>query len=258
MSDRRPATNGRAWLLTLFLALSLAGSSFVAPAADTTCAPLAPERSDLGYKHLGNRCEGFYLPQLSGTLQVVSFTLSDQLDFTWHEGTTLVVRPVTVVERPLNLRAVSLRRQVFYRMDAVVDRNEFLSWPISPYLYQRNIRPNQIGVYGWAGNEHDKIFFPVVVTQKGIAPPLASTLILKFQTILELTHFRWTLIDSGRPLCQSRPGVDSFVHYRGDMRAGDVIPIELPIAHAATDRCLEIQYRPNDRRWQSETLKVRY
>jgi hypothetical protein len=259
MPSTQPSRKGRASLLTLSVALSLANSTLVVRADDTTCAALAPERSELGYRQLANRCEGFYLPQLSGTLRVVSFTVSDALGFTWNEGTILRVTSVTPADHPLNLRAVSLRPNVFYRMDAVVHGNASLSWPISPYLYQRNIRPNQIGVYGWVGDEREKTFWPVVVTEEGTGRPVPSTLTLKLQTVLDLTHFRWTLLDAARAGCGSRPGVDTFVYYRGDMGAGDVISLGLPPAHsAATERCLEIQYRPSDRRWLSETLKIRY
>jgi hypothetical protein len=259
MPSAQPSTKSRASLLTLFLALSLSNSTLVARAGDTPCAALAPERSELGYRRLANRCEGFYLPQLSGTLRVVSFTVSDALAFTWNQGTVLRVIPVTPADHPFNLRAVSLRPNVFYRMDAVVPGHESLSWPISPYLYQRNLKPDQIGVYGWVGDEREKTFLPVVVTEEGTGRSATSTTILKLQTVLGLTHFRWTLIDAAGAVCRSQPKVDTFVYYQGNMRSEAVISLGLPRAQAAaTERCLEIQYRPSDRPWLSETLRIRY
>lgn len=188
MPSTQPLSKGRASLLTLSLALGLSTSTLVVRADDTTCAALAPERSELGYRQLANRCEGFYLPQLSGTLRVVSFTVSDALAFTWNQGTVLRVTSVTPADQPLHLRAVSLRPNVFYRMDAVVTGHASLSWPISPYLYQRNIQPDQIGIYGWVGDEREKKFLPVVVTEEGTGRAATSTLTLKLQTVLGLNQ----------------------------------------------------------------------
>ena len=243
----------------LVLTCSLASAALVARVDDPSCAALTPERSELGYRRLANRCEGFYLPQLSGSLRVVSFTLNNALDFTWDRGTSLKVTAARPADHRLNLRAVSLRPDVFYRMDAAMHGSASLSWPISPYLYQRNIRPDQIGVYGWIGDERDKTFLPVVVAEEGGGRPDTSTLTIKLQTVLELTHFRWTLLDAARAVCQSRPGVDTFVDYRADMRANAIISLGLPAPQSvAAERCLEIQYRPSDRRWMSETFKLRY
>jgi hypothetical protein len=43
------------------------------------------------------------------------------------------------------------------------------------------------------------------------------------------------------------------------MNAGAIIAVELPMPHStAQERCLEIQFRPDGKRWQSEILKIRY
>jgi hypothetical protein len=241
------------------VALTLTSRDSSAQVRKDTCAALTPEQSELGYRQLGNRCEGFYLPRLSGQLQVVSFTPSGDLSFTWRETTRLTVTPLKTFDAALNIRAVSLEPNVFYRMDAVIPGTGSLNWPISPYLYRRPIRPAQLGVYGWTGSEDDKIFVPTVLREQDNAHPVVSMLTLKIRTVLPLTHFRWALVNPRRGVCHSQPGVDTFLYLPGPMGAGTIIPVDLPLPQSpAQERCLEIQYRPDGRRWESEILKIRY
>lgn len=181
------------------------------------------------------------------------------VDFPWDAKTLLSVTRIDDSETPLNIRAVSLQRQIFYRMDAVIAGDEPLEWPIAPYIYRRNIRPHQLGVYGWSGEEYDKVFSPVIVAQKDSSIFQKHSIVLKIRTVLDLTHFRWHLNRSTGAICTSDAAIDEFRSFEGEMTAGSIIEIEIPnVNENAGTFCLEIQYRPENKRWQSEILKIRF
>ena len=243
--------------LTILL-LSLIGLQSIEMAFAGDCASLTPEQSEFGYKQLDNRCEGFYIPKLRGQLQVVSFTLGEALHVTWNENTRVTLTPIENQILPVHLRAVSLQRNLFYRMDAVLDGTKSLDWPIAHYLFPRNILPGQIGIYGWTGQEYDKVFTPVMVKVQGENSSDDRTPKLKVRTILDLTHFRWTLINSKGSVCHSSSEINTFQFFQGDMSAGKIIAIEIPDSSGnETPDCMEIQYRPNNKRWISEIIKIR-
>ena len=247
-------------ILTLKFLIVLLLSSFynLSFGQESNCASLIPEDSNFGYKQHSNRCEGFYNPQLSGNLQVVSFIMGGEVKFTWDEKTLLAVSRIDKSEFPINIRAVSLQRNVFYRMDAVLAGDDSLDWPIAPYIYHRNIKPDQLGVYGWSGEEYDKVSSPVIVKQKDGTVSHEQILILKICTVLDLTHFRWNLMHLSGPICGTDAAIDQFQTFEGDMTAGSIIEINFPdMDEDEGTFCLEIQYRPENKRWRSEILKIR-
>ncbi len=245
-------------LMFAFLIILISGFNCLGSSQENNCASLIPEKSNFGYKQQSNRCEGFYNPRLRGKLQVVSFIMGGDVEFAWDEKTLLIVSRIDKLQLPMNIRAVSLQRNVFYQMDTVLDRNKLLDWPIGPYIYRRNIRPEQLGVYGWSGEEYDKAFSPVIVRQKDINVPNEQSIILKIRTVLDLTHFRWNLYHSSKSICGTESAIDQFQFFEGDMTAGSIIEIKIPnLSENLRSLCLEIQYRPENRRWQSEIFKIR-
>jgi hypothetical protein len=220
------------------------------------CATITPEQSVFGYKRLTNRCEGFYNPRLSGSLQVVSFIKGGNVQFVWNEKAELVVHRADNLQSSIHIRAVSLPTNTFYQMDALLDKNHSLEWPVKPYIYPRGIKPDQLGVYGWSGNEDEKIFSPVSVIEKGSTAPNNQTVVMKIRTVLDLSNFRWNLARANGPMCE--PAVGTFQVFEGDMTAGTIIEIKIPqLAATEISLCLEIQYRPENKRWQSEILKIK-
>ncbi|MEO5891146.1 MAG: hypothetical protein ABIQ31_12875 [Ferruginibacter sp.] len=244
-------------MLKLYLLLiSITGIVGVSYSQSNNCASLTPEQSDLGYKRLSNRCEGFYNPKLSGNLQVVSFITGGNIEFTWNEKTELMISGIDSAASPLHVRAVSLPHNVFYQMDALLDKSKSLNWAVGPYVFRRGIKPGQLGMYGWAGEEDNKIFSPVSVSEKGITTTNKSDIILKIRTVLDLSNFRWNLSRTIGMTCDSV--INPFQNFAGDMTAGSIIEIKIPRpAKNISVFCLEIQYRPENKRWQSEILKIK-
>jgi hypothetical protein len=142
-------------------------------------------------------------------------------------------------------------------MDSVIDINNSLNWPIGPYVYRRNIGPDQLGIYGWTGEEYDKVFSPVLVRQTDSHSAIENFGVLKIRTVLDLTHFRWSMFPPDESICHFEPELAKFQMFDGDMTAGSVIEIEVPYREERSQfRCLELQYRPDNRRWKSEILRL--
>jgi hypothetical protein len=158
-----------AWLL---LCISAAAS------AQSPCDPSKPIEInpwDRYHEREGDRCEGVYGVQpVSGDIlgEIASFTLGKlqyQLD-----PRPLVVEWPSGVGGPVHLRAVALREDLLYQMDAVrsADTSSF-EWP-SDILVYRKIEPAELGVRAWVDatllDQTRPLHVPVSVRQNGPAP----------------------------------------------------------------------------------------
>jgi hypothetical protein len=124
-----------------------------APLAGAICDPSKPVASepwDRYHERGGNRCEGVYGEQpVSGDIigEIASFTRGPPryelepmpLTLAWPDA----------VEGPVRLRAVALREDLLYQMDAVQPRGmSSFAWP-SDVLVHRKIGPEELGVRAW-------------------------------------------------------------------------------------------------------------
>jgi hypothetical protein len=141
------------------------------PADDNPCdSRLIPQKGDpLAYTRRGERCEGLYVLEVaaSADLSLVAFTAAlpaftlkaeDRLHLNW---------PQVPGNLPTRLRAVSLNKQVYYRMDAVrpagTDR---FNWP-ADVVIKLNLRSRDVGILGWVqqtlGEKETVVYVPVRV-----------------------------------------------------------------------------------------------
>jgi hypothetical protein len=172
-------------LIPLVAAVLLAASFAAArpeqaPAGgDNPCdSRLIPQKGDpLAYGRRGERCEGLYVLEVAGSADLTlvtfsaatpAFTLkgSDRLHLNWPEV------PGTLQTR---LRAVSLRRQVYYRMDAIRPKGtDSFEWP-ADVLVNLNLRSTEVGLVGWVqqtvGEKPIDVYVPLRV---GTAPGTPS------------------------------------------------------------------------------------
>ena len=114
---------------------------------------LIPAQGDpLAYGRRGERCEGLYVLQVAGSadLSLVAFTeanggrqqdMDDQLQVQWASIPGGV---------PVHVRALSLRRPVYYRMDAVraADSGHY-AWPSADVVARLNLKREELGMVGW-------------------------------------------------------------------------------------------------------------
>jgi len=162
----------------LGIVVCLLTAAGAAPAAQAVCDPSRPiERSpwDRYHERDGNRCEGVYGEQpVSGDIigEIASFTRGApryELD-----ATPLTVRWPEAVEGPVLLRAVALREDLLYQMDAAPPSGtSSFAWP-SDLLVHRKIEPHELGVRAWAvqpllGRPRE-VHLPLTVHQGDLVP----------------------------------------------------------------------------------------
>ena len=136
-----------AFLLAGAVLQPLAMSSAQAPSCDAQLVKRAPRVN--GYRQRGDRCEGIYERQVAGTdLFLASLTESFE-DYRVQVGDTLSVAWPVVGDSGVRLRAESLKRGRFYRMETARPRGaSSYHWPAA-LLAAEQIPRRDLGVLGW-------------------------------------------------------------------------------------------------------------
>jgi hypothetical protein len=234
----------------LLLALS------VSPVRAASCDPvLTPfPGSDLGYASHGNRCEGFYVANVSSeSLEVVS-VLQGILRFDWKPDVVLQVSAPSFTQGTVNVRAVAIPLKTYYRMDGTVAPRQTMQWPIEDVIFPGQLTAPRLGVYGWVGSEKDKTFVPLRVTQKdGLKSKQSQAnthLILRSTVDVDTVLWRYSTVKRNR--------CSRFVEWQeqntAPVNAGWPVTITLPEPSGKKgDLCLEIAAKEKD---NDEWLKL--
>jgi len=185
-----------------------------------------------------NRCEGFYSSLVSvGVIDVVGVTKGG-FNFETKEDEILKLSSPVINDRPIFIRAVGVPLKVYYRMDAYLDAKQTLVWPIGDVIYLRKLSSRDICVFGWTGNEMDKIYIPVAA-----APKLASftndgKIRLYLRTSVDVKSVQWRVASTcgslGKASWQDAP--------KSSYRSGKPIQIILP-AKGVEELCVEVAAR---------------
>lgn len=160
-----------------------------------------PPDNPLGYRLRGNRCEGVYVKEVAGLsgLVVASFT----------EGPYSLEIPSTKAvnvtwkspgDSPIRLRAISLRRRLYYRMDtAQPSGSRSFQWP-ADLLASLQMTGPDLGIVGWTmhaiGRQMTEVYVPLQVGAAATSRPASryklvllpgAELSEVFVTVLKLT-----------------------------------------------------------------------
>ncbi len=156
----------RATFCTLVLILM----STTAFAQNSPCDPDIERNSKggiLGYQTRGEHCEGLYATDVAATVMWVA-----SLTETFAEYDLSSTAPLKLswdaTGGVVHLRAHSIKRDIYYRMDNPRDAgSEEWDWP-TDFLASQQIEKNDIGVLGWTQQTVDgvdyNLFVPVRVT----------------------------------------------------------------------------------------------
>lgn len=132
----------------------------------------------LAYQMREDRCEGLFVQQVSGGLQVASLHFTPRA-FTAAVGKTVQLSWNSLLERPSRLRAVSLKPKVYYRMDTLrPPASTSYGWP-TDLLDRLDLSSGDIGLLSWqnveiAGRETE-LLSPVSIG--GAAGPIEIVLL---------------------------------------------------------------------------------
>ncbi len=204
---------------------------------------LKPIHGHLGYKNRGNRYEGFYEKKCGGSLCVVSL-LRGSLAFDWDPNVVLVINSPGKTENKINVRAVAIPLKTYYQMDGMLEPpNYTLKWPVKEVIYEANLRPHMIGIFGWVGHEGKTKFVPLNILPEGGKKVSNEeiTLIVRSDVDVEQVVCRFSDVVMGR-CSKSNTGWETIGRY---VNAGHPIKIKIPEGNTE-ELCVEIRAKPQN------------
>ena len=139
-----------AWLVCLLVILA-SSLCMAADPASSNCDPgLQPAgESEVGYSMRGDRCEGLYVQEVSGgTLEIVSLTENFK-GYKFAKDKPLLLEWPAPGDAQVQVRASSLKRKLYYRMDALRSQKPpGYTWP--PEILSRlELGREEIGLLAW-------------------------------------------------------------------------------------------------------------
>jgi hypothetical protein len=159
------------------VALPAGGGPGGVRAAENPCDPALPplESNPYGYRLRGDRCEGLYAREVgAASLALVSLT-ETFADYDARSGRPLIVEwSPPARDTAIHLRAVGLRRRLYYRMDAIRPAGT-TAYEWSPGLLSAlGITRPELGIVGSArlrvGALERTVYLPVRVAQQSRPP----------------------------------------------------------------------------------------
>ena len=156
---------------------------------------LEPEQNSRGYqKRTTNHCEGFYESKVAaGSLNIVGVTQGKfRFEFDTNELLTI---SSPIVKDTINVRAVGIPLQTYYRMDATILPNGSLKWPVGDVLYPYQLKYKKIGVFGWLVSKKNKTYIPLKVISAVRPAPEDSTIYIYLRASIDVMNVRWRFAD---------------------------------------------------------------
>lgn len=242
--------------MILVLSLLIAIMPRLQAQEDSCDGSLKPETGKYGYslRTSDNRCEGLYISQVSGRLQIVSL-FRGELNLHSEHKIIHVSAPgfKELATSSIHVRAVAIPLNTYYRMDAVITDSEPLIWSLDDVVKPIGLNPNQIGIYGWVENNADIVFVPLDVLPEGPmdsegSANLLSTLVVRSAVDIEKLAWRSSLEHSEQ--------VSEWQQYNGGtIRAGQPVSLVLPGGPTAILQ-LEVAAKPSNDTWRTLNLRV--
>ena len=182
-----------------------------------------------------NRCEGFYSSLVSVQVIDVVGVIKGDFYFETKKDEIVELSSPVVSHQPIYIRAVGIPLKTYYRMDAYLDAGQTLAWPMGDVVNLKKLLSEHICVFGWTGNEMDKIYIPVAAASK-LAPVTNDGKIrLYLRTSVDVKNVKWraalTCGSLREAAWQDTP--------KSSYRAGKPIRIILP-AEGVEELCVEV------------------
>lgn len=239
------------WPMRLAARAVAAGLAVTASTGATAnvCDRLQPVSTALGYqmREPEVRCEGLYESTVRAIgIEVVGF-FSRPLRFdAAEEAAVKIVSPDLSVlelppEGPVRVRAVALPLKTYYRMDAILGSDGTMTWPLAEVIGPAGLDDDQIGLYGWFGEETDKTFVPVHVVSAAAEPakgeePRSSDLRLYLRLTSDAERLLWRYTENDA-VSEWLPAA------AGRVRAGQTAVVLLPDGPTALMR-IDVAAKP--------------
>ena len=210
--------------------------------AGQTCDPALKVRPNdpLGYRVRGDRCEGMFVEEVSGTISVASVHFPRR-NFQPQPGTPVHFAWSLPPSSEVRIQAASLLPKVFFRMDAVRPAGSTTyDWP-TDFVNTVKLRLADIGLLSWAnveiGGEAQRVYSPVSVQDR--SGEVEVVLVPEAQ--LEEVYYSVVKID-GRGRSEGTVVADRPLKL-GFYPAGQPLTIQLPALEAKRVYRLEVAAR---------------
>lgn len=182
----------------------------------------------LAFKDRGNRCEGFYEAKVATTTGIELVSLArGAFPSDLKSAQTLSISSRST--KPLTVRAVPLRRAIYYMMEAVLPADQTLRWPATEVLARSYLSGTHLGVLGEIGTGTTSSFY-VPVSINGATGSVNAI----FRAGRPLTGIRWRskTVSGGR--CAAPGAWQTAVKTEDD---GRIIRVTLPEQRSS---CVEV------------------
>lgn len=160
-------------LIIIAIFLLLNQPTYADKSLDNTsyCDPYLNARNQhpYGYVERQNRCEGLYVKEVANTTLLVASLTEFFKDYDLAENKALNVQWRSFGSEATRLRAIGLKRKLYYRMDTILPvGSTIFRWP-PKILAALNIPKNLVGVVGWSeysfnGNKQ-RVYLPLQINQ---------------------------------------------------------------------------------------------
>lgn len=226
--------NNISWLLLITLSLLFHGM------LNAQCNEgLEADIGSRGYQIRNNRCEGFYVSQVSsGSLDIVGIT-QGKFKFKNDPNEKLTISVPIEKDETINIRAVGIPSKTYYRMDAQISGSESFEWPIGDVIFKGGLTDKKIGVFGWTGSEKEKIYVPIKATSKMIAASDGNTVYIYLRTAIDVKNVKWRFANiSEDDNCAKASGWEN--PQKTSYKSGDRIVCKIPAAYK-DNLCVEVR-----------------
>jgi hypothetical protein len=178
------------------------------------------------YSQRGDRCEGVYLEQVSGTigdLLIASLTASRTRLSSWPSAGPLTLRWNPVAESDVHIQAFPIVPRKFFRLDVVKKFIKAYVWDTS--LVEKYLAPAETGIVAWTSvavnGAPARLYLPVAFGDVSDLGLYRLTLISPID-LSEIYLTITSIVPSEKPVCTRVP--QKFASYPADQK----IEINLP------------------------------
>jgi hypothetical protein len=179
-------------------AIVLAQASASTDPCNKTLSP-SPVVGQDGYSQRasGERCEGIYISTVAARpLELVSLMRGRLSYDVTHPVVLLVTLDTPPPDGVTHLLAVGIPEGLYYQMDADVEGDHILKWPVNDVLAtpRRMIDPNDVGVLAFHRNaSSERIYLPVDVFPAGTAPARGEAIVAVVRAI-NMTDLKYRFV----------------------------------------------------------------
>ena len=215
------------------------------------CDQLQPLPGSFEYKDRGNRCEGFYVANVGiRTIDLISL-IRGAIKYSLQPS--VVLRVSTIPQSlPVHIRAVAIPPRTYYRMDATINGDAFLDWPVRDVLAPQNLTSDRIGIFAWTGNEDHRLFLPVRVVATG-SPSDAPDTYLFIRPSFDVDAIKWRTASVQSRACAAFGAWKDAS--RTQILAGQ--PVKIALTGLSGQQCVQVAAQSgssND--WSSLSIRV--